>query len=188
MATNYLNHPIEVWRADHANFGKLLDLLDAQLVRLHSKKDVDYELIRDVVYYMQEYSDRYHHPREDIAFSRLLDRDPALQLPINRLLQEHRVIEAAGHKVRDSVEQVLEDSVVPRESLETPLALYITFYRHRIGMEDAKLIPVAARMLTPWDWECVDEAVPPGGDPLFGDKPHQRFAELRKLLIRAANP
>jgi hemerythrin-like domain-containing protein len=179
------SHAVGIWRQDHANFSKLLDILDGQLLLLQTDQDADYELIEDVIYYLQQYSDRYHHPREDIAFARLLERDAALQMPVNRLLQEHRVIREAGEQVRERLDQVLRDEVVTREWVETPLALYITFYRHHLAMEDSQLIPIAARMLTLQDWEAVDEAVPRSQDPLFGDTPHEQFSVLRSILVEA---
>ncbi|WP_196251611.1 hypothetical protein [Cupriavidus necator] len=40
--------------------------------------------------------DRVHHPREDVAYARLVERDSGMQVVVNRLLQERRVIAIVG--------------------------------------------------------------------------------------------
>lgn len=181
-----MRHPIDVWHKEHVNFDKLLAILDCQLAALHAAERPDYELMRDVVYYLHEYADRYHHPREDKAFARLQARDPSLELPIARLEQEHRVIAAAGEKVREGLEQILEDGVLPREALEMSLAMYVTFYRHHLNTEEVNIMPRARALLTPSDWDAINAALPSAPDPLFGDKPHARFEALSLALAECS--
>jgi hemerythrin-like domain-containing protein len=59
---------IAVWRAEHLNFAKLLDILEEQLQRFHTGDEPNYELMLDIMFYMTHYSDLLHHPREDLAF------------------------------------------------------------------------------------------------------------------------
>ena len=97
----------EIWRAEHVNFTRLLDLLEKQVAAFHAGGQPDYDLMRDVVYYLRQYADLVHHPQEDIAFARLLERDPAMKPQIDRLLQEHRVILAAGETLLKHLEVVV---------------------------------------------------------------------------------
>jgi hemerythrin-like domain-containing protein len=53
-----------LWHADHVNFGRLLNLLEGELRRLHDDRSPDYELMLDIMYYMTHYSDVLHHPKE----------------------------------------------------------------------------------------------------------------------------
>src|SRR5215510_2669318 len=88
--------PLAVWHAEHVNFARLLDLLERQVAAFQRGERPNYELTGNIVYYLRTFADRFHHPREDAAFARLVERDPNTQLMINRVLQEHRVIAAAG--------------------------------------------------------------------------------------------
>lgn len=45
---------------------------------------------------------------------------------------------------------------------------------------------LAAQALTAEDWEAVRSAVPAGRDPLFGDRPEERYRELRRQIVREA--
>jgi hemerythrin-like domain-containing protein len=99
--------PIAIWRADHARFARLLDLVERELAAFHGGGHPDYVLLLDVVHYLRHYPDRFHHPREDVAFTRLVERDPSMALPVARLLQEHRVIAAAGDRLLALVQGVV---------------------------------------------------------------------------------
>jgi hemerythrin-like domain-containing protein len=93
-----MNEPLAAWHADHVHFARLLDLLEGELSAFHSGEQPDYGLLLNIVYYLRHYPDRFHHPRENVAFARLVERDPAMQLPIARRIQEHRVIATAGEE------------------------------------------------------------------------------------------
>lgn len=154
----------------------------------HEGKDPDYRLMYDVVYYLHHYAGRYHHPREDVAFARLVRRDPGLRLPINRLLQEHRVLETSGETLLKYLDDILEDSVIRRATVETAAATYLVYYRHHLAVEESEILPHARRTLKPDDWAAVAVAVPAAPDPLFGDDVGERYQELRKRMnSRAAS-
>ena len=63
-----MNRHIRKWQAEHANYRRLLDLLRSETERFTAGGQPDYELMSDVVHYMTQYPDRFHHPREDVAF------------------------------------------------------------------------------------------------------------------------
>ena len=181
-----MTDPVAIWHAEHMRFAQLLDCLEQELAEFHGGEDPDYELMRDIVHYLHHYADRYHHPREDAAFARLLRYDPALKLSINRLLQEHRVLEAAGKTLLEHLGDILEDVVIPRATVEAAAATYLLYFRHHLATEEAEVLPRAARLLKPEDWAAVAAAVPAAPDPLFGDDVGERYRELRKRLKPAA--
>jgi hemerythrin-like domain-containing protein len=173
---------IAMWRAEHANFARLLDLLEEQLAAFFGGDDPDYDLMLDIVSYLHEYPGRVHHPHEDAVFERMVARDPALRIPINRLLQEHRVIAVAGDELRSHLNEIATGSVVLRSSVEAAAATYLAYYRHHLATEESDIVPRAARLLEPHDWQQVARAVPHADDPLFGNPPEERFLELRERL------
>ena len=174
--------PVAEWHAEHMRFASLLDFIEQQMAAFHGGQDPDYELLRDVVYYLHHYADRYHHPREDVAFARLLNRDPGLRFQISRLLQEHRVLEAAGKTLLEHLSDILEDAIIPRATIEAAAATYLLYYRNHLAVEESEVLPLARRTLKPDDWAAVAAAVPAVPDPLFGDDVGERYRELRKRL------
>ena len=176
---------IALWHAEHVRFSRLLDLLETQVADLHEGQTPNFGLMRNIVSYLRDYADRTHHPREDVAFERLVIRDPALRLPVNRLLQEHRVIAVAGEELLERLDGVIVDAVVSRSAIEAAAAQYLAYYRHHLGTEEREILPRAARLLTAQDWDLVAGAAASHTDPLTGDAPGEVYRELREFI--AAN-
>jgi hemerythrin-like domain-containing protein len=174
--------PLAVWHAEHVNFARLLDLLEAQVAAFCRAERPDYDLMGNIVYYLRSFADRFHHPREDAAFARLVERDPGTRLLVERLLQEHRVIATAGDELSNRLNQVTSDIVTPRATVESAAATYLAYYRSHIATEERDIMPRAAKLLSRKDWTEVAKNVPP--DPLFGDVVEARFQALRAQIAR----
>jgi hemerythrin-like domain-containing protein len=179
--------PIAVWHADHVRFARLLDLVDRELLAFHKGEQPDYALLLDVVHYLRHFPDRYHHPREDVAFARLVQRDPAMSLPVARRLQEHRVIAAAGDELLGVLQAIVEGALIERSALEAAAATYVVYYRHHLEAEEHYVMPRAAQTLLAADWAAVAAAAPGGTDPLFGDTADARYGELRQRILFEAS-
>lgn len=181
-----MSESIDLWQAEHRHFARLLDLLERQVVAFHSDNEPNFELMLDVVSYLRFFPDRYHHPREDVAFARLIAHDPGLKPVVERLLREHRVIAAAGTELLKYLEQVVEDVLVERARVEAAAATYLVYYRRHLTLEDRDIVPRAEALLTPEDWQAVVAAIPHGPDPLFGEQPDARYRELRRQIALEA--
>lgn len=178
--------PIKAWHDEHAHFGRLLDILDGQVATFHVGLQPNYGLMRDIVYYLRHYSDSFHHPREDAAFARLVERDPEMRLPVNRLLQEHRVIAVAGQQLLQYLDDITADVFVERTSVEAAAATYLAYYRHHLAAEETEVLPRAAQLLTQADWAAVTAAVTAGTEPLLGEETETRYRELRRQITLEA--
>lgn len=177
---------IKVWHGEHMRFKRLLDFLERQMIAFHAGGHPDYELMRDVVHYLHHFADRIHHPREDVAFARLAKRDPGFQPYVNQLLQEHRAIAVASEALLKHLEDILEDAMIERTTLEAAAALYLVYFRHHLATEENKVLPHAAKVLTQEDWVAVAAAVSDIPDPLFGDDVAARYRELYEQITREA--
>jgi hemerythrin-like domain-containing protein len=177
-----MTEPIAAWHTEHVYFNQLLGLLQKQVDLFHRGDQPNYELILDIVSYLRDYSDRFHHPREDVAFERLTRRCPDLALVLSRLSQEHRVIAHAGETLRKLVQAIIGGAIIPRGELETAAATYLVYYGNHIATEEEDVLTRAAAVLKPEDWEAVRTAVQPGRDPLFGSSADERFRELRRQI------
>lgn len=177
-----MSDPLTEWHSEHMRFGRLLLLLERQVAAFHAGEDPDYDLMRDIVCYLQHFADHFHHPREDTAFARLAERDASMRVLVNRLLQEHRVIAFAGKELLRYLDDIAADAVVERRAVEAAAAMYLVYYRHHLVTEEAEILPHAARILTPGDWDAISAAVPAGPDPLFGTDPEVGYEILRRQI------
>lgn len=178
---------VAYWRAEHANFAHLLDIFEKNLVAFHTDAPPDYALLLDIVEYLRHFPDRYHHPREDVAFACLGKRDAAMKPMLDRLLQEHREIAAAGEKLKDLLTAASEDALASRKEIESAAQAYLVAYRQHIAAEDLNVLPHAGGLLTDEDWAEVARAIPMGVDPLFGAQADSAYRELRRRIALEAN-
>ena len=179
-------NPIDAWHQEHMDFKRLLDVLQQEVDRFSTGESPNYQLMLDVLEYLRDYSDQSHHPREDEALRRLAKRCPDRELPIARLMQEHRVIAHAGENLRKLLEEVVADAVVSRAEVEVAAATYLVYYGNHIAREEEDILPRAAQALTAADWQAVRDAVPARHDPLFGKQPEERFRALRQRIAAEA--
>ncbi|WP_042878668.1 hemerythrin domain-containing protein [Cupriavidus necator] len=173
---------LSVWHADHINFARLLDLLEEQVDVFHRGKQPNYNLMGTIVYYLRNFGDRVHHPREDVAYARLVERDPGMQVVVNRLQQEHRVIANVGEALLDRLNEAEGDVISSRAALEAAAAMYLVYYRNHLSTEERHAMPRAAQLLTQEDWAAVAASVPESPDPLFGENVQERFAKLHQQI------
>ena len=174
--------PLAVWHDDHIHFARLLDLLEEQVILFDRGERPNYSLMKIIIHYMRSFGDRVHHPREDVAYALLVERDPDMQIVVSRLQQEHRVIATVGEALTDRLNEAEGDWISSRAALEAAGAMYLVYYRNHLSTEERHVMPRAAQLLTREDWAAVDAAVPASDDPLFGENVPEHFAMLRKQI------
>ena len=179
-------NPIAAWHTEHVYFNQLLNLLQKEIDVFHGGERPNYELMLDIVAYLRDYSDRFHHPREEVAFARLAKRCPDLELTLSRLSQEHRVIAHAGEALREQLQAILGGAIIPRAAVEVAAATYLVYYGNHIAREEEDVLTRASKELKSEDWEAVRAAVPPARDPLFDADPEERYRELRRQIALEA--
>lgn len=170
---------LDAWRADHVHFNRLLDLLQRQVNAFHAGERPNYELMLGILSYLRDYPDQVHHRLEDVAFERLAKRCPDLKPAIAQLQQEHSVIAQAGEALRARLEEILEGTILKRGEVEVAAATYLVYYGNHIAKEEEDVLPRAAQLLTPQDWEAVAAAQPL--DCAEQGRQDERYRALLKL-------
>ena len=175
-------NPIATWHDEHLYFNRLMATLRKQLDLFHAGEQPNFELVLDILTYLKDYGDDYHHPREDAAYDLLAKRCPELRLTLARLRQDHRVIAQAGDALQKQVEAVMEDAVVPRADIEVALATFLVYYGNHIAREEEDVLERAATELTPDDWKAVGSVAPAKDGPLSPADAEARYRQLRRQI------
>ena len=182
-----MNDPVAYWHEEHANFAKLLNLLEGQLNLFHRSQTPNYSLMLDIMCYMSHYPDLLHHPREDLAFGIVKQRIPALGGLVDELTSEHTIAVQNSTQLVSDLDSVVNGAILPRESVETPGREYIAHFRHHMAREEADLFPVVAKTLTAGDWAAIHAAIKPVADPVFGANALRQYGALRREILGEAN-
>jgi hemerythrin-like domain-containing protein len=174
------------WQAEHANYRRLLDLLDTQTGVFTCGDRPDYELMADVIHYMTQYPDHFHHPREDAAFARLRSHDPAAGAIVAELAGQHERIRRSGAMLAADLAGAADGAMMPRARIAADVRDYATLLRTHMEQEEREVFPRLAALLTTADWFLIDSAIHFRPDPLFGDRVQARFAALHRRIADRA--
>ena len=179
-----MSDPIALWHAEHVNFAALLDLLEVQLDRFHRGEAPDYELMLDIMFYMTHYPDVLHHPKEDLAFARIAKRVVAAGPTVERLSEQHAILKRDGNALVVALDDIVNGSITSREHVEAPGRAYVAAFRRHIDIEEADILPLAAKVLDRDDWAAIEGAIRQLEDPVFGKASDERYAALRRQITR----
>ena len=168
---------------DHANIAKLLELLESEILAIEVGKTPDYSLLQDIMRYLNEYPDQFHHPLENLIFAQLERRDPKTRDAVGILVAEHINISVAGQNFNILLRTSNVDSVRVRARLRIAGFAYIRALREHMAEEERKMFPLAMEVLTKEDWQIVEKKANAITDPLFGDVIAEDYQELYKLII-----
>ena len=142
-----------------------------------------------MIYYIDAFPERFHHPKEDqylfrLLRARYLDAGPL----IDRLEEEHRV---GAHKIR-TLEQALAryQSGGQREFAQFAAAVddYAEFHWKHMRKEEQQLLPLAERHLTVEDWTAVDAAFAANRDPIAGMQERDFEKLFSRIVTLAPDP
>ena len=177
---------LALWRAEHVNFTRLLDLLDDQLAIFHAGGMPRYELMQDIMYYMTHYCDVLHHPKEDLVFAKIKARNKDLAAQVDALSAQHAKLRDLGENLVRDLDGVVNGSILPRERIEAAASEYATYLRNHMRMEETDILPWAAKLLHDADWMEIGSTIRHIEDPLFGSTAESRYATLRDHIAREA--
>jgi len=177
-----MSQVIAALERDHANIAKLLEILESEILAIEVGKTPDYPLMQDIMSYMAQHSDRFHHPKEDLIFAQLLKRDPGVRADVEDLIEEHIVIGLAGQEFAGLLRASGVDSVAVREEVGTSGFNYIRALREHMLREERKLFPLAMAVLTKKEWQVIDAAVNAIDDPLFDEMTADEYQRLYRLI------
>jgi len=181
-----MQYTLMLWHADHVKFAQLLTLLEGELQRFHDGGSPDYELMLDIMYYMTNYSDVLHHPKEDLVFARVKARDAHLGASVDSLTAQHAQLREIGETMVRALDEIVDGSMAPRTRLEAAARSYVGALRAHMRTEENEILPAAGRLLSAADWTEVDAEIAKFDDPLFGSLVHDRYAGLRERIDRQA--
>jgi branched-chain amino acid transport system ATP-binding protein len=168
---------------EHRNIWRLTSALELVADSIEIEQKVDAGFFNSVFDYVEQFVDRFHHPKEDDFLFRVLrERSAEACTVIDRLARDHH--EAPGELA--NLRALLAAATTPSaiSSFAAALKAYAADQKEHIRVEETELLPLARAALTPDDWRDIDSAFLANDDPLFGS---QARAEYRTLFHRLVN-
>ena len=172
---------------EHRSIAAVLSGLKSLVHMAHDGKlRPEFKAFRAMIYYIDAFPERMHHPKEDEhLFARLLLRSPGAQPLIADLQAEHR---KGGKLVRDLEQALLEfEQTWPRgvDKFSAAVDAYAEFHWQHMNKEEREVLPLARQALTPEDWSAISTAFAGNEDPI-ADLREKDFAALFQRIVALA--
>ena len=94
---------------DHAHFNRLMDILERRLEDLDQTGEPVSALLTDLVAYVGDYVDTFHHPIEDQLYQIMLARTDNGREQLEKLLGDHLVITNMTRELRKTLAALEEN-------------------------------------------------------------------------------
>jgi len=175
---------IDVLLEEHRNIEKLLLVLEQELDVFDHSEPPDYEILQAIIEYFQDYPEDYHHPKEDIVFEKLKQRDPSAVARIGDVEAEHQLETKRLQRFAQAVNDILAGREYPRQGFHDVVRDFIEHQRQHMHKEERLLFPAAVNALQPGDWAEIDARMNNRKDPLFDGVTDKKFDALRQTILR----
>ncbi len=177
---------IRTLRAEHRHIAGIMQLFSAQLDAVAKGEMVDTQVIYEVMDYMVQWPDRFHHPREDLIYGRVAELDATAADNVDSLQRDHDEMAARGREVLEAIVGWRAGRVAGSEVVEQGRRYVQRMYEH-MRSEEELVFPQIERILGHDDWrELIQEdRLRPVRDPVFGPRIEREFRNLARKLRRS---
>jgi hemerythrin-like domain-containing protein len=183
---------LRIIRAEHASLASMLRSMELMLLRgPQDHPEGFFDVVRAMLFYIDEFPERLHHPKESTLLFPLVARlAPSTRADIERLEKDHA---GGALQVRELQHQLLAWELLGdsrRARFEHAARAYIQFYLEHMALEEKSILTAAESVLQPSDWEVLDAAFLAHRDPLAQDgPPDPAFDRLfTRIVVRAPAP
>jgi hemerythrin-like domain-containing protein len=172
-------------RYEHHTLGLVVEALQRLLTDIEKQyAEPDFALFAAALYYIEDFPERCHHPKEDeYLFNALRRRTAEFNATLDELQADHirsgRMVTYMERSLVRFQAGVADGLARFKEAVDA----YVVMLRQHMHTEEI-VIERARDILSGEDWQRIAEAFGANADPLFGANGREEF---RKLYLRIVN-
>lgn len=179
---------LQVIQDEHVAVAAVLRSMLALVRRSHDERQPPpFDVLRAMLFYVDEFPERLHHPKEsELLFPRLRRACPELVPVIDQLDDDHHHGEGA---IRELEHLMLAFEVMGesrRARFEQALEGFVAHYLEHMAVEDDTVLPAARAHLAEADWDELDAAFAANRDPLTGHPASEQYGDLFQRIVHQA--
>lgn len=181
---------LTIIRDEHRTIRAILHGMEylVQEIRVRKKK-IDPRVFHAMLYYLDTFSERMHHPKEDKhLFRAMRERSAEADALIAELEEEHAGGEESLRRLAQCLIRYEEGGEQEFPAFEREVENFVRNYRDHMRKEEDLLFPLARKTLTPEDWAKIDRAFGDNRDPLAAERDTRDFEKLFERIVSLAPP
>jgi hemerythrin-like domain-containing protein len=181
-----MSKALNIIRDEHRSIAAVLHGMEYLVRQIRERKaKIDSRVFRAMLYYLDVFSERMHHPKEDrYLFAPLRRMGGPAEALVSELVHEH----AEGGQALRRLEQYLiryeEGGDKEFPAFARAVEEFVKGYREHMRKEEEQVFPLAEQLFDTNNWYAIDRAFGENADPLASDRDEKDF---QKLFARIAN-
>lgn len=173
-------------RAEHRHMGTIMQLFADQLRAIEAGELVDTHVVYEIMNYMVTWPDRFHHPREDLIYSRVAEITPSLADDVDTLQRDHDNTAKRGRALLRDIERWRIGEMSGLVVVNSGRGYIEHLYEH-MNVEEAVVFPRIEKVLTLQDWRelAEDDQLKAVASSVFGPLVQREFRNMTRKLRRS---
>ena len=181
---------LDIIRDEHRSIAAILHGMEYLVDRIRVRKArIDPRVFRAMIYYLDTFSERMHHPKEDrFLFNAMRSRGAEAAAAVGDLEREHALGGDALKRLEQCLVRYEEGGDGEFPGFADAVAKFVRGYRDHMHKEESIVFPMAERLLSAQDWQAIDRAFAENRDPLAADRDTRDFEKLFDRIVNLAPP
>ncbi|HEY7742778.1 MAG TPA: hemerythrin domain-containing protein [Burkholderiales bacterium] len=181
---------LNIIRDEHRSIGAILHGMEYLVERVRTRKArIDPRVFSAMIYYLDTFSERMHHPKEDrFLFKALRSRGADAAAVVADLEKEHAAGGEALKRLEQSLVRYEEGGDKEFPAFAEAVTKFVREYRDHMQKEENFVFPLAQRLLSAEDWQAIDRAFEENRDPLAAQRDSRDFEKLFDRIVNLAPP
>lgn len=181
---------LNIIRDEHRSISAILHGMEYLVDRVRTRKaKIDPRVFSAMIYYLDTFSERMHHPKEDrYLFKAMRSRGGEAAAVVADLEKEHAAGGEALKRLEQSLVRYEEGGDKEFPAFAEAVAKFVHGYRDHMQKEESVVFPLAQRILSTADWQAIDRAFEENRDPLAAQRDSRDFEKLFDRIVNLAPP
>ena len=181
---------LNIIRDEHRSISAILHGMEYLVDRVRTRKaKIDPRVFSAMIYYLDTFSERMHHPKEDrYLFKAMRSRGGEAATVVADLEKEHAAGGEALKRLEQSLVRYEEGGDKEFPAFAEAVAKFVREYRDHMQKEESVVFPLAQRILSTADWQAIDRAFEENRDPLAAQRDSRDFEKLFDRIVSLAPP
>jgi hemerythrin-like domain-containing protein len=175
-------------REEHRALARVIEALETLTAQAAAEDaQPDFALLAALMYYIDAFSERVHHPKEERhLFAAVRRRSPESAAVLERLDREHRRSPDLLSEMERALVHWQGGAADGLHRFALALTRFGEFSWAHMRTEETSVVPRAERVLVDADWLAIAHAFAASAEPLFALAPRREYERLQQRIAGLA--
>lgn len=178
---------LSIIRGEHRTLAAVINALEHVAADMAAGKlTPDYKLLWSILYYIEEFPERLHHPKEDaVLFPRIHAHTQQIDETLDELGRQHVNSRPHLDKLKTVLGRMEADIPGAVAEFAEKVATYAGFHWKHMNLEETVVLPKAMEIFSAQDWAEVAASFAENNDPLqsAGTQDSEWFRQFYRRIV-----